>query len=79
MPDNRIEPLHAGSRSLLFTVRLWFEDLGQGQGEWRGKAEHVASKEACYFRDWSRLIVFFQEGLAQEHPLAHRESPKHEC
>ena len=64
---------HPSPRSYLFTVRLWYEDLGQGQGEWRGKGEHVASKEACYFRDWQRLIAFFQEVLSPGNLLAERE------
>lgn len=42
--------------SHLFTVRLWAEDLGDGQTEWRGKVERVTSGEAYYFRDWSTLI-----------------------
>ncbi len=37
------------------------------------KGEHVASREACYFRDWSRLIAFFQEVLSRENLLAERE------
>lgn len=45
-------------RSHLFTVRLWREELGGGQAEWRGKAHHVTSGETHYFRDWSRLIAF---------------------
>jgi hypothetical protein len=43
--------------SHLFTVRLWAEDLGDGQAEWRGKVEHVTSGEAHYFRDWSGLVA----------------------
>jgi quinol monooxygenase YgiN len=78
MPDSIAGPPPAGSRSYLFTVRLWYEDLGQGQGEWRGKGEYVASKEACYFRGWSRLIAFFQEVLFQGHHLADREHAAHE-
>ncbi len=34
----------------LFTVRLWPEDLGGGQAEWRGKVLHVTSGEAHYLR-----------------------------
>lgn len=43
--------------SHLFTVRLWAEDLGDGQAEWRGKVEHVTSGEAYYFREWSALVA----------------------
>jgi hypothetical protein len=42
----------------LFTVRLWQEELGNGQTELRGKVQHVSSGEARYFRDWPTLIAF---------------------
>ena len=42
--------------SHLFTVRLWVEDLGDGQAEWRGRVERVAGGEVHYFRDWPTLI-----------------------
>jgi len=44
-------------RSELFTVRLWREELGDNQAEWRGKVQHVQGGEAFYFRDWSMLIA----------------------
>lgn len=44
--------------SQLFTVRLWIEDLGDGQREWRGQVQHVASGETRYFREWSPLEAF---------------------
>ncbi len=44
--------------SHLFTVRLWQEELGNGQTELRGKVQHVSSGEARYFRDWPTLIAF---------------------
>ena len=42
--------------SHLFTVRLWQEDLGDGQSEWRGKLQNVHSGEVSYFRDWQMLV-----------------------
>lgn len=45
-------------RTELFAVRIWQEDLGNGQYEWRGKVQHVTSGEASYFRDWAALIAF---------------------
>lgn len=51
-------------RSHLFTVRLWLEELGNDQTEWRGKVQHVTSGEACYFRDWPALIAFLQMVLS---------------
>ena len=44
--------------SHLFMVRLWLEELGNGQREWRGKVQHVTSGEVRYFRDWPTLIAF---------------------
>jgi hypothetical protein len=51
--------------SHLFTLRLWYEPLGEGRGEWRGKVRHVASGEARFFRDYSALLAFLQEMLPQ--------------
>jgi hypothetical protein len=50
---------HEGSqqRTHLFTLRLWPETLGEGETEWRGKAQHVLSGEARYFRDWEALVA----------------------
>ena len=48
--------------SHLFTIRMWLEDLGNGQKDWRGKVQHVNSGEVRYFRDWSTLETFM-EGL----------------
>jgi hypothetical protein len=50
-------------RSHLFTLRLWPEALGDGETEWRGKAQHVLSGEARYFRDWAALVAFLEETL----------------
>lgn len=51
-------------RSHLFTVRLWLEELGNDQTEWRGKVQHVTSGEGRYFRDWPALIAFLQMVLS---------------
>jgi hypothetical protein len=48
--------------SHLFTLRLWPEELGGGQTEWRGKVQHVNGGEVRYFRDWPTLEAFV-EGL----------------
>jgi hypothetical protein len=50
-------------RSHLFTVRLWPEELGAGQSEWRGKVQHVLSGETRYFRDWPTLLTHLQTML----------------
>jgi hypothetical protein len=49
------EAQHPGSR--LFTVRLWQEELGGGQAEWRGRAQDIETGAAAYFRDWPGLIA----------------------
>ena len=49
------EPQHPGSH--LFTVRLWQEELGGGQAEWRGRAQDIVTGAAAYFRDWPGLIA----------------------
>lgn len=42
----------------LFTVRLWVEALGEGQGEVRMQVQHVLSGETRYFREWKPLISY---------------------
>ncbi len=49
------EAQHRGSH--LFTVRVWQEELGGGQVEWRGRAQDIATGAAAYFRDWPGLIA----------------------
>jgi hypothetical protein len=48
------------SHTHLFTVRVWLEDLGAGQREWRGEVHEVVSGESHYFRDWPTLIAILQ-------------------
>ena len=56
-------------RSHLFMVRLWLEELGDGQGEWRGKVQYVRSGETRYFRDWSTLLAFVEAALPGHEPM----------
>jgi hypothetical protein len=56
------QPAH---RSHLFTVRLWAEELGDGQTEWRGQVQHVLSGETRYFRDWAALVEFVRAMLTR--------------
>ena len=53
------------AHSYLFTVRIWWEDLGQGQREWRGVVKLVTSGEEHFFRDWTTLGQVL-EGLVGE-------------
>jgi hypothetical protein len=61
--------------SHLFTVRLWAEDLGDGQTEWRGKVERVTSGEAYYFRDWSTLVSLLVTMLPDVQVAEHPDTP----
>ena len=56
----------------LFTVRLWAEELGDGQREWRGQVQHVISGETHYFREWPTLIAWLLAMLPdpESHPGA---------
>jgi hypothetical protein len=50
-------------RTHLFVLRLWLEDLGGGQQEWRGHIQHVRNREMQYFRDLKLLLEFVQAQL----------------
>ena len=52
-------------RSHLFTVRVWQEDLGEGQTEWRGQVLLVTSGDVRYFREWSALAPLLVTMLAE--------------
>jgi hypothetical protein len=54
------------SRSHLFTVRVWREDLGQGQTEWRGEVHDVVSGERRYFPYPPTLVTLVREMLPQQ-------------
>jgi hypothetical protein len=59
-----------GRRSELFTVRLWREEIGDNQAEWRGRVQHVHNGEAFYFRDWPMLIAALRKMLQEPEPPA---------
>jgi hypothetical protein len=60
-------------QSHLFTVRVWLEDLGEDQTEWRGKIQHVLSGEVRYFRDWTGLV---EQMKAMAHGTSSSETDK---
>lgn len=62
---NNQEPLSRHPRSHLFTVRLWVEELGDGQEEVRMQVKHVLSGETRYFRDWSQAVAFITARLEE--------------
>jgi hypothetical protein len=47
----------------LFIVRVWYEKGADGASEWRGSAEHVATKTRLYFSDLSALRDFVAKAL----------------
>ncbi len=52
-------------RSHLFTVRVWQEDLGEGETEWREQVRLVTSGDVRYFRGWSALAPLLVTMLAE--------------
>ena len=52
-------------QSHLFTLRLWDEQVGETETEWRGKVQHVISGETGYFRDWTTLIDVLREMMPE--------------
>jgi len=60
-----MDTTHPPTHSHLFTVRVWREDLGQGQTEWRGEVQEVLSGEVRYFRDWSALLTLLHAMLPE--------------
>ena len=43
-------------RSHLFTVRVWKEEVSNGQIEWRGKVQLITNGNVRYFRGWEGLV-----------------------
>ncbi len=67
MPELSSTPdAHELTHSQLFVLRMWQENLGEGQLEWRGKVQHMISGEAHYFRDWSGLMACLQQILENQ-------------
>jgi len=54
------------ARTQLFAVRVWRDELGAGQAEWRGEVRHVVSGEVRYFRDWPALVALLQAMLPEQ-------------
>jgi len=60
-----VETVEPSPRSHLFTVRVWAEELGEGQTEWRGRVQHVTGGEVHYFRDWITLVALLTAMLPE--------------
>ncbi len=52
-------------RSHLFTVRVWKEEVSNGQSEWRGKVQLVSGGDARYFREWAALVPLLTTMLSE--------------
>lgn len=60
----------------LFLLRLWREELTQGQGEWRGQMTSLASGEVRYFRSpetlYRILLIMLSNDSASNSALDRR-------
>ncbi len=55
-----MEQAQAHPRAHLFTLRIWLEELGEGNTEWRGRVQNVADGEIAFFRGWPGLVSTLQ-------------------
>ncbi|TMD69364.1 MAG: hypothetical protein E6I91_02250 [Chloroflexi bacterium] len=53
------------SRSHLFTVRVWQEEIRTDQTEWRGKVQLHTSGDVRYFREWATLVPLLVTMLSE--------------
>jgi hypothetical protein len=56
-----VEERPASTAPHLFTVRIWMEDLGGGQREWRGRIQDTTTGEVRYARDWLAMVAALVE------------------
>ena len=54
-----------GPHSHLFTIRVWEEEIGSNQNEWRGKIQLFTTGEVRYFREWTALASLLITMLAE--------------
>jgi hypothetical protein len=52
-------------RSHLFTIRVWEEEIGTEQTEWRGKVQLFTTGEVRYFRKWAALAPLLLTMLSE--------------
>jgi hypothetical protein len=71
------QPLTTGTRTQLFTVRIWLEGTGDA-AEYRGEVRNVVSGAFRGFRDWSELTDFMVARLHEDANLS-RDGPTHEA
>jgi hypothetical protein len=49
------------TKSQLFTLRMWMEEVGDGRFEMRGTIRHVLSGETHHFREMAILEDFIEQ------------------
>ena len=69
-----IDKLSHSPRSHLFTVRVWEEEIGADQTEWRGKVQLVTSGEVRYFREWDALVPLLLMMLSELDTISNEPS-----
>ena len=52
-------------RSHLFAIRVWEEEIGTEQSEWRGKVQLCSSGDVRYFREWATLAPLLLAMLSE--------------
>ena len=57
-------------RSHLFTVRVWQEEVGHDQTEWRGKVHLITDGNVRYFRGWEGLAPLLVTMLSELETLS---------
>jgi hypothetical protein len=63
LPGNHSKP-HFPTH--LFLLRVWREELGNDQHEWRASARHVISGETRFIRTWHDLETFIDLLTSQQ-------------
>ena len=73
MPDLR--PADDCSRTQLYMLRIWQEDLRDGRSEWRGRVQQVANDHVRYFSSWTALAACLEEMAAPSRSGSHSVAP----
>jgi hypothetical protein len=56
---------HETTHSRLLTLRVWTEEIGNGQQEWRVQVKDVSNGETHYFHEFTKLSGFLQEVISK--------------
>ena len=51
--------------SHLFSVRVWQEEVGQNQTEWRGKVQLITNRNVHNFRGWEGSVPLLVTMLSE--------------